>query len=71
MEIFRFIRIQAKFEIPKKLGILESLVNFISQGNHANYSSFISLLENEGVDNNLIRLWRTVIRLEEDKKYSR
>lgn len=53
MEIFRFIRIQAKFEIPKKLGILESLVNFISQGNHANYSSFISLLENEGVDNNI------------------
>ena len=53
MEIFRFIRIQAKFEIPKKLGILESLVNFISQGNHANYSSFISLLENEGVDNSI------------------
>lgn len=52
-EVFRFIRNQAKFEIPKRLSILESIVNYLNGKQAANYSAFISILEHEGVDSKL------------------
>ena len=51
--VFRFIKNQAKYEIPKKLKILESIVNYISGMNRADYSSFIAMLEHEGVNEEL------------------
>lgn len=52
-EIFRFIRTKAKFELPKKLAILESIINYLSPNSPADYSAFIALLENEGVNTSL------------------
>lgn len=52
-EVFRFIRNQAKFKIPKRLSVLESIVNYLNGKQAANYSAFISILEHEGVDNKL------------------
>lgn len=51
--IFNFIKNEAKYEIPKKLGILESIVNYLSLDKKASYSSFIALLEHEGLDEKL------------------
>lgn len=52
-KVFGFIRNQAKFEIPKRLSILESIVNYLNINKKANYSAFISILEHEGVDSKL------------------
>lgn len=52
-EILSFIKNKAKYEIPKKLSVLESIVNYLSSGEKADYSSFIAILENEGVDEKL------------------
>ena len=52
-KVFGFIRNQAKFEIPKRLSVLESIVNYLNGKQAANYSAFISILEHEGVDNKL------------------
>ena len=52
-KVFSFIRNQAKFEIPKRLSILESIVNYLNINKKANYSAFISILEHEGVDSKL------------------
>ncbi|MFR8440802.1 MAG: DEAD/DEAH box helicase [Campylobacter sp.] len=52
-KVFGFIRNQAKFEIPKRLGILESIVNYLNGNKAANYSAFISILEHEGIDSRL------------------
>lgn len=49
-DILSFIKNKAKYEIPKKLSVLESIVNYLSSGGKADYSSFIAILENEGVD---------------------
>lgn len=52
-EILSFIKNKAKYEIPKKISVLESIVNYLSSGEKADYSSFIAILENEGVDEKL------------------
>lgn len=49
-DILSFIKNKAKYEIPKKLSVLESIVNYLSSDGKADYSSFIAILENEGVD---------------------
>ena len=51
--IFSFIKNQAKYEIPKVLSILQSIVNYIQKSDLADYSLFIAKLEHEGVDENL------------------
>lgn len=51
--IFSFIKNQAKYEIPKVLSILQSIVNYIQKSDSADYSLFIAKLEHEGVDENL------------------
>ena len=51
--IFSFIKNQAKYEIPKVLSILQSIVNYIQNSDSADYSLFIAKLEHEGVDENL------------------
>lgn len=51
--IFSFIKNQAKYEIPKVLSILQSIVNHIQKSDSADYSLFIAKLEHEGVDENL------------------
>ena len=54
--IFSFIKNQAKYEIPKVLSILQSIVNYIQKSDLADYSLFIAKLEHEGVDENLSAL---------------
>ena len=51
--IFSFIKNQAKYEIPKVLSILQSIVNYIQKSDSADYSLFIAKLEHEGVDENV------------------
>ena len=51
--ILKFIKNETKYAIPKKLSVLESIVNYISKENKADYSSFIAMLEHEGVNENL------------------
>ena len=51
--IFSFVKNQAKYEIPKVLSILQSIVNYIQNSDSADYSLFIAKLEHEGVDENL------------------
>lgn len=48
-DIFKFVRTEAKFKIPKKMSVLQSIVNYILEDKKADYSSFIAKLENEGV----------------------
>ena len=48
-DIFKFVRTEAKFKIPKKMLVLQSIVNYILKDKKADYSSFIAKLENEGV----------------------
>lgn len=48
-DIFKFMRTEAKFKIPKKLSALQSIVNYILKDKIADYSLFIAKLENEGV----------------------
>lgn len=48
-DIFKFVRTEAKFKIPKKLSVLQSIVNYILKDEVADYSSFIAKLENEGI----------------------
>lgn len=48
-DIFKFVRTEAKFNIPKKMSVLQSIVNYILKDKKADYSSFIAKLENEGV----------------------
>lgn len=48
-DIFKFMRTEAKFKIPKKLSVLQSIVNDILKDKIADYSLFIAKLENEGV----------------------
>ncbi|MBZ2056208.1 DEAD/DEAH box helicase [Streptococcus sanguinis] len=51
--VFYFIKNQAKYEIPKMLAILQSIVNYILRNETADYSIYIAKLEHEGVDENL------------------
>lgn len=51
--ILKFVKNKSGYEIPKKLSILESIVNYISSSEKADYSSFIALLEHEGIDERL------------------
>ncbi|KGL39972.1 DEAD/DEAH box helicase [Paenilisteria newyorkensis] len=51
--ILKFLKSQAKYEIPKKMKILESIVNYLSLDEKADYSAFIALLEHEGIDEEL------------------
>ena len=55
--IFNFIKNQAKYEIPKLMNILQSIVNYILHergvSELADYSLFIARLEHEGVDDRL------------------
>lgn len=48
-DIFKFVRTEAKFKIPKKMSVLQSIVNYILEDKKADYSSFIAKLENEGI----------------------
>ncbi len=55
--IFKFVKNQAKYEVPRLLSILQSIVNYILEHKQlevrADYSLFISKLEHEGVDERL------------------
>lgn len=48
-DVFKFMRTEAKFKIPKKLSVLQSIVNYILKDKIADYSLFIAKLENEGI----------------------
>lgn len=48
-DIFKFMRTEAKFKIPKKMSVLQSIVNYILKDKIADYSLFIAKLENEGI----------------------
>lgn len=48
-DVFKFMRTEAKFKIPKKLSVLHSIVNYILKDKIADYSLFIVKLENEGI----------------------
>lgn len=52
-QILSFIKNEAKYKIPRKLSILESIVNYVSLNEKADYSLFIAMLENEGIDDSV------------------